>query len=259
MQIGHLNPSPLVPGSTGKPDIAASQSLATSASASRQTDFSFSQSSDVLTGDSTLSPVTASAVAAPAENGREAEDGAQEDQSEKSGEAVQAVGDDDSKLTDEELTEEELAMIEQLSARDQEVRAHERAHQAVAGSYAGSASYTYQSGPDGKRYAIGGEVPIDASPIPGDPQATIAKMQVVKAAAMAPAEPSSQDRRVAASASQAIFEAQRMLTELRRSESESDEGKKDSVRVKANDGVNSYAEVSRLDPDKNATLVDAVA
>lgn len=245
-----------VPGTTGKPDIPASNSLATSATASRQTDFSFSQSSDALTGDSSLSPVTASAVAAPTENRREAEDGQQEDQKKKTGDEVKAAGNDDAKSTDDELTEEELAMIEQLSARDQEVRAHERAHQAVAGSYAGSAAYTYQSGPDGKRYAIGGEVPIDASPIPGNPQATIAKMQVVKAAAMAPAEPSSQDRRVAASASQAIFEAQRLLAEQQRSESASGEERKNPVRVKANDGVSSYAEVSQLDPDKSAALVD---
>lgn len=244
-----------LPVSTGKPEVPASHSLATSASGSRQSDFSFSQSSDALTGGTSLSPVTGSAVAAPAENKREAEKGTQDNQNEKPDD-VQKSGNNDSQLADEELTQEELAMIEQLSARDQEVRAHERAHQAVAGSYAGSASYSYQSGPDGKRYAIGGEVPIDAAPIPGDPQATIAKMQVVKAAAMAPAEPSSQDRRVAASASQAIFEAQRQLTELRRSESESDNEKKSLVRVKANDGVQSYAEVSRLDPDQKAYLVD---
>lgn len=245
-----------LPVFTGKPEVPASHSLATSASGSRQTDFSFSQSTDALSGDSLLSPVTANAVAAPAENGRETENEAQGNQNEKTDDEVQKSGNDRSSRTDEELTQEELAMIEQLSARDQEVRAHERAHQAVAGSYAGSASYTYQSGPDGKRYAIGGEVPIDTSPIPGDPQATIAKMQVVKAAAMAPAEPSSQDRRVAASASQAIFEAQRQLSELRRSESESDNEKKSLVRVKANDGVQSYAEVSRLDPVQKAYQVD---
>lgn len=256
MLIGHPNSSLQLPVSTGKPEVPASHSLATSASGSRQSDFSFSQSSDALTSDSSLSPVTASAVASPAENGREAENGTQDNQSEKTNDDVQKSGNGDSQPTEKELTQEELAMIEQLSARDQEVKAHERAHQAVAGSYAGSASYTYQSGPDGKRYAIGGEVPIDAAPIPGDPQATIAKMQVVKAAAMAPAEPSSQDRRVASGASQAISEAQRQLTELRRSESESGNEKKSLVRVKANDGVQSYAEVSRLDPDQKAYLVD---
>ena len=256
MQIGHPNSSVMAPGATGKPDTPASHSLAVSSPASRQTDFSFSQSADVLTGDSTLSPVTASSVAAPAENRRGADSEADAANDDKSGDEVTKGGNEQDRDAASELTEEELAMIEQLSARDQEVRAHERAHQAVAGSFAGSASYTYQSGPDGKRYAIGGEVPIDASPIPGNPQATIAKMQVVKAAAMAPAEPSSQDRRVAASASQAIFEAQRLLSEQQRSESASGDERKNPVRVKANDGVSSYAEVSQLDPDKSAALVD---
>ena len=53
-------------------------------------------------------------------------------------------------------------------------------------------------GPDGNRYAIGGEVSIDVAPVDGDPEATIAKMEIVKAAALAPAEPSAQDRKVAA-------------------------------------------------------------
>lgn len=92
----------------------------------------------------------------------------------------------------------EAALIGKLQARDAEVRRHEEAHARVGGQYAGQPSYTYQSGPDGKRYAIGGEVPIDVAPIPGDPAATIDKMRIVKAAALAPAEPSGADRRVAA-------------------------------------------------------------
>ncbi|WP_304439581.1 putative metalloprotease CJM1_0395 family protein, partial [Oleiphilus sp. HI0123] len=87
----------------------------------------------------------------------------------------------------EAIIEEQIA---ELRARDQEVRAHEQAHKAVGGQYAGAASFTYQSGPDGNRYAVGGEVSIDISPIPNDPQATISKMNTVKAAANAPAEPS---------------------------------------------------------------------
>ncbi|MEM6544436.1 MAG: putative metalloprotease CJM1_0395 family protein, partial [Pseudomonadota bacterium] len=41
---------------------------------------------------------------------------------------------------------------------------------------------------------------IDVSPVPGDPQATIEKARIVRRAALAPAEPSAQDRRVAAEA-----------------------------------------------------------
>jgi hypothetical protein len=99
-----------------------------------------------------------------------------------------------------EPTPEEQARVRELTARDAEVRAHERAHAAAGGQYAGSPSYEYQRGPDGRDYAIGGEVPIDTSPVAGDPKATIEKMEQVKAAATAPAEPSPQDRQVAAKA-----------------------------------------------------------
>ncbi|WP_227519481.1 putative metalloprotease CJM1_0395 family protein [Marinobacter sp. ANT_B65] len=106
------------------------------------------------------------------------------------------------------LDEAELEELTELKARDLEVRAHEAAHQAVGGQYAGAMSFTYQRGPDGAQYAVGGEVSIDVSPVNGDPQATIEKMRVVRAAAMAPAEPSGQDRAVAAQAMQVMLQAQ---------------------------------------------------
>jgi hypothetical protein len=109
------------------------------------------------------------------------------------------------------LTEAELKELSELKARDREVRAHEAAHQAVGGQYAGAMSFTYQRGPDGAQYAVGGEVPIDVSPVAGDPQATIEKMRVVRAAAMAPAQPSAQDRAVAAQAMQTMLQAQSEL------------------------------------------------
>ncbi len=92
--------------------------------------------------------------------------------------------------------------IEVLKARDQEVRTHEQAHQGAGGQYASSPSFTLSKGPDGKGYATGGEVQIDITPIAGDPAATVRKMQQVRSAALAPAEPSGQDRSVAARASQ---------------------------------------------------------
>lgn len=92
--------------------------------------------------------------------------------------------------------------IEALKARDQEVRAHEQAHQGAGGQYASSPSFTLSKGPDGKGYAIGGAVQIDITPVAGEPAATIRKMQQVRSAALAPAEPSGQDRSVAAKASQ---------------------------------------------------------
>ncbi|MBX2800864.1 MAG: hypothetical protein KTR31_24500 [Myxococcales bacterium] len=88
----------------------------------------------------------------------------------------------------------------ELSARDAEVRAHEAAHASAGGGLAGSPSYSYQTGPDGKQYAVGGEVSIDTSG-GATPQETIARMRQVRAAALAPANPSGQDQAVAASAS----------------------------------------------------------
>lgn len=113
-----------------------------------------------------------------------------------------------------ELTPENQARIEELKQRDAEVRQHEQAHLAAAGPYAlGGASFEYETGPDGKRYAVGGEVQIDLTPIPDDPEATIRKMEQVRAAALAPATPSAADQRVAARASALMNEARAELAQ----------------------------------------------
>ena len=101
-----------------------------------------------------------------------------------------------------DATSSEYRELQELKQRDREVRQHEQAHIAAGGQYVtGGASYSYQRGPDGRQYAVGGEVKIDTAAVPDDPEATVRKMQVVKRAAMAPAEPSAQDRAVAAEAS----------------------------------------------------------
>nr|WP_286946843.1 putative metalloprotease CJM1_0395 family protein [Pseudomonas sp. UBA6718] len=120
----------------------------------------------------------------------------------------------------QQLRQEQLEIAE-LASRDREVRAHEQAHAAVGGAYAGAPTYTYSRGPDGKRYAIGGEVSIDSSPIPNDPEATLRKMELVQRAALAPAEPSAQDRRVAAQAAAQATQARAELEQLRREEATS--------------------------------------
>jgi len=98
------------------------------------------------------------------------------------------------------LTEPEKQQVRELAARDREVRAHEQAHASVGGRYASAPSYTFQRGPNGQQYAVAGEVSIDVSPVAGDPQATIEKARIVRRAALAPAQPSPQDRSVAAEA-----------------------------------------------------------
>lgn len=109
------------------------------------------------------------------------------------------------------LSPEAQQKVLELSQRDQEVQVHEAAHAAVGGQYAGAPSLSYETGPDGKRYAVSGEVNIDISEVAGDPAATMKKADVIRAAALAPAQPSSQDRNVAARASQMRVKAQAEL------------------------------------------------
>lgn len=105
-----------------------------------------------------------------------------------------------------------------LASLDQQVRSHEQAHAAIGGRYASAPSYTYARGPDGKRYAVAGEVGIDTSPVPNDPEATLSKMEVVIRAALAPAEPSAQDRQVAALAQAQKAEARVQLAQQQRAQ-----------------------------------------
>jgi len=105
-------------------------------------------------------------------------------------------------------SQETLRVVEELQARDGQVRAHEAAHVAAGGRYiTGGISYVFERGPDGREYAVGGEVGIDSSPIPGKPEETVAKMQIVRAAALAPADPSAADLAIAAQAAQVESEA----------------------------------------------------
>lgn len=111
--------------------------------------------------------------------------------------------------------------LQELKNRDREVRTHEQAHLSAAGGFAtGGPIYDYQQGPDGQRYAIGGHVNIDTSEIAGDPEATLRKAQTIRRAALAPGEPSSQDRQVAAQASNLASQAQQEISQLGRLETE---------------------------------------
>jgi hypothetical protein len=115
----------------------------------------------------------------------------------------------------QELTTDDERVLQLLKQRDTEVRAHEQAHVAAGGRYVtSSASYSYQTGPDGQRYAIGGEVGIDTASVSEDPAATLEKARTVRRAALAPAEPSGQDLRVASAAATMATNALSDLSEL---------------------------------------------
>ena len=171
----------------------------------------------------------------------------------------EASGEDaDSTVSGQELTEEERLEVNELKARDREVRTHEQAHiSAGGGLVAGGASYEKQTGPDGKQYAVGGEVQIDTSEA-DTPEATIAKAQQVRSAALAPAQPSAQDQQVAAQAAQMETAARQEKVVERREESEDGEegGDGEASAAKTVDGASEERESAstRMAPSRRAAL-----
>lgn len=118
-------------------------------------------------------------------------------------------------------TSSEYRELQDLKQRDREVRQHEQAHIAAGGAHVqGGASFSYATGPDGRRYATGGEVQIDTAEVSGDPAATIRKMQAIRSAATAPADPSAQDRSVAAQAARTEAQARMELREEQQADDE---------------------------------------
>lgn len=118
------------------------------------------------------------------------------------------------------LSSEEQQEVQRLARRDREVRAHEQAHARAGGRHVrGGVQLGYETGPDGKRYAVEGEVNVDLSPA-STPEQTKAKMRQIRSAALAPANPSGADRAVAASASRREIDAQAQLNELARQDRE---------------------------------------
>ena len=117
-----------------------------------------------------------------------------------------------------QLSDEQKQEVEQLKAGEQRVRAHEQAHLAVAGNLAkGGANYEYQTGPDGKRYVVGGEVSISMRD-GKTPAETVQIAQQVQRAALAPADPSPQDRQVAADAAAKMSAAQAEASQQKQEE-----------------------------------------
>ena len=185
----------------------------------------------------TLPPVYEGSAAlgsarSPDEQGRAQREQSQAEQlrAQQEQEAQEARARDQQEAEQQRIDQQEIS---RLSARDAEVRAHEQAHAAVGGQYAGAPSYTFKRGPDGRSYAVAGEVSIDASPVNGDPEATLAKMQQVLRAALAPAEPSSADLRIAAQAQAALTEARAELAEKNRNEQVQAQEQREADRLAA--------------------------
>ena len=139
----------------------------------------------------------------------------------------------DASASQRQREEQESRQIQSLAARDREVRNHEQAHASVGGRYAGAPAFTYTRGPDGQSYATGGEVSIDVSPIPNDPEATLRKMELVQRAALAPAEPSAQDLRIAAQAQALAAQARAELGQQQREQRAAERAARSEERQQA--------------------------
>ena len=167
-----------------------------------------------LTGVAGIRPLSSQAIQAlqgADPNAKTGQDGAQKD-----GGDGQPGGD---------LSPEEEKVVQELKKRDQEVRRHEAAHAAAGGQFAGAPTFSYQKGPDGQRYAVGGEVSIDTSP-GRTPEETARKADQIRAAALAPADPSGQDRAVAAAAVKMKLDAQAEAAKQRQEEAEAKQAEK---------------------------------
>lgn len=159
--------------------------------------------------------------------------------------------------------EVELRQIQKLADRDREVKAHEQAHQSVGGQHAGAMSFSYERGPDGQNYAVAGEVSIDTGNVPGNPQATLDKAETIRRAALAPAEPSSQDRQVASQAVLMTVEARADIQQMQRDEltekaqdEESTEVEKDSGNERLEADKKAQAEQQQEDVEQNNAGAD---
>lgn len=155
--------------------------------------------------------------------------------------------------TSGDLTPEQKQEVAELKARDAEVRAHEQAHIAAAAGISTSApNYTFQEGPDGKKYAIGGEVSVSV-PQTGDPETDISNAEIMRNAAMAPSDPSPQDRSVARNAAKIIADAERKLAE------QTSQGQKSNDISTSSIVVGNAQEVSKSTTNEQTDALGSIA
>ncbi|ENU2684618.1 putative metalloprotease CJM1_0395 family protein [Campylobacter coli] len=153
-----------------------------------------------------------------------------------------------------ELTIQQVQQVRELQSIDRNVKAHEAAHQAAGGGLAGAASFSYTRGPDNQMYATAGEVPIRMQK-GRTPEETIANARQVVAAAMAPADPSPQDYKVAANALKMEFEARAEATKLKAQEAqekkEENGEKQENLDINNQDSKDNFEETQANKDFKN--------
>lgn len=149
-----------------------------------------------------------------------------------------------------ELTQDQKMQVIELQRRDLEVRTHEAAHMSAGAGLTTGASYSYQRGPDNKMYAIGGEVGIDTSP-GKTPEETLKKAAQIKRAALAPAQPSSADLQVAATATNMELDA-KMEIQKNQNQETKEKTEQNSQNSQSSQDTSSYLNEQRKNPYNSA-------
>jgi hypothetical protein len=123
-----------------------------------------------------------------------------------------------------QLNAEQRRETQNLEQSGRQARAHERAQRAALESYTSSVQLRYEPGPDGRRYLVEAEVPLDVTPVPGDPAATLRKMEAIRRATSS-GRPSSSARNAAAEAAQLAMRARAELAAERYAEAQESDAK----------------------------------
>jgi len=167
--------------------------------------------------------------------------------------AMQSVGSASSQLTPEQQQE-----VNRLRAIDRKVHAHEQAHMAAGAGLTGGASFQYTRGPDGRQYAIAGEVTLNVSS-GQTPESTIERASQVQAAALAPVDPSPQDRAVAAAAALMESQARAELSRMKKDElSEGPTSSPVTESLQQATALRAYAQADTAEAS-SASLIDQYA
>ncbi len=116
--------------------------------------------------------------------------------------------------SEQELSSEEKQELAELKQRDSQVRTQDMARMAAAGGAAGGLTVEYETGPDGRRYAVAADVQLDTSPA-ATPERSLAKARSIRAAALSAGGDSSSDAAAAAAANAMEAKAQAEIAAAR--------------------------------------------
>ena len=152
-----------------------------------------------------------------------------------------------------ELSLEEQRMVTELQAADTNVRAHEAAHMAAGGGLTSPASYTYERGTDNKMYAVAGEVGISTGE-GNTPQESLNKAQTIRRAALAPADPSPQDLKVAAQAASMEMSARAQIMQEKMAQNSQNSNNSNETSGDAVNSVGNSAENSNVNSTENSRI-----